>query len=116
MRSDFLSKKRRQAIYKRDGYACLWCAKNCDRDDRTLDHIVPRAHGGTHHSRNLITACRACNSIRRHRSLYCFAQRFAHSHTIVMRILEHAERPIFHAPRIGARGQLTLVMAEGSHR
>jgi 5-methylcytosine-specific restriction endonuclease McrA len=30
----------------------------------TLDHIVPRAHGGTNIRANLVVACRRCNTTR----------------------------------------------------
>ena len=33
----------------------------------TLDHIVPRAHGGTNIRANLVVACMRCNTTRNHR-------------------------------------------------
>lgn len=49
----------REAIYERDGRACLNCGS---ADDLTLDHIWPRSLGGTDEVSNLQTLCRPCNS------------------------------------------------------
>lgn len=49
----------RQAIFKADGYRCVYCGsvKNL-----TLDHIVPLAKGGADIQENMVTACRHCNA------------------------------------------------------
>jgi hypothetical protein len=49
----------RQAIYERDGNACLECGT---ADDLTLDHIYPWSKGGEDTFDNLRTLCRPCNS------------------------------------------------------
>jgi 5-methylcytosine-specific restriction endonuclease McrA len=46
-------------IYKRDGYACVYCGK---RDSLTLDHVLPRSRGGRDSWDNLVTACQKCNT------------------------------------------------------
>ena len=51
----------RARVYARDGQACVHCGRD---SDLTLDHIVPRAAGGTNAVTNLVTACRRCNSSR----------------------------------------------------
>jgi 5-methylcytosine-specific restriction endonuclease McrA len=47
-----------QRVLERDGYRCAYCHGYAD----TVDHIVPRAAGGTDDERNLVAACRKCNS------------------------------------------------------
>lgn len=53
----------RAAILRRDG-KCLECGAT---GDLTLDHIVPRALGGTDDEKNLQTLCRRCNSAKNNR-------------------------------------------------
>lgn len=49
-------------VVKRDGDACYLCGKETDRDDRTLDHVVPLRRGGKHIPSNCRVAHRRCNS------------------------------------------------------
>ncbi len=49
----------RQNVFKRDGFRCQYCG---DRDDLTLDHVMPKSRGGRTNWDNLITACKKCNS------------------------------------------------------
>ncbi|WP_278523477.1 HNH endonuclease [Methanobrevibacter arboriphilus] len=53
-----VSKKKRNKIFKRDGYQCLKCGT---RKDLTIDHITPRSKGGSNELKNLQTLCRNCN-------------------------------------------------------
>lgn len=58
---------RRLAIYIRDGFSCAYCGRDlrgAPRDEITLDHLACRVNGANHHERNLVTACRRCNSGR----------------------------------------------------
>lgn len=61
----------RERIYARDGYRCHLCRKPMAMDQRvphplapTLDHLVPRVHGGTNDPANLASAHFLCNSIK----------------------------------------------------
>jgi 5-methylcytosine-specific restriction endonuclease McrA len=66
-RGQWISNHRRLAIYLRDGFACVYCGEflhTATPDRVTLDHLKTRASGGTNDSRNLVTACRTCNSAR----------------------------------------------------
>lgn len=62
----------RLAIYERDGWICGLCADEVNREligtmshwRPSLDHIVPRSHGGTDEPENLRLAHWWCNSIR----------------------------------------------------
>lgn len=49
----------RAAVFERDNYRCVYCG------DASLhlevDHVVPKAQGGSDSLDNLVTACRSCN-------------------------------------------------------
>lgn len=74
--SKWISPQARQDIYHRDRWTCHICNKAVPQDlqyDPTqyeplypsLDHVIPRAHGGTDHPSNLRLAHTICNSTRR---------------------------------------------------
>lgn len=66
----------RLAIYLRDHMTCLVCTADlhdADPRDITLDHVVPKADGGTNKPENLYTCCRACNCSRQDKPLSRFA-------------------------------------------
>ena len=70
-RSKWISGSNRIAIYLRDDWTCQICGERVDRHADplsdwypSLDHIVPRSHGGTDDADNLRTAHRWCNSVR----------------------------------------------------
>jgi 5-methylcytosine-specific restriction endonuclease McrA len=73
--SKWITPQRRLAIYIRDGFTCCYCGRNlkdADRREVTLDHLTPKADGGTHASTNLITACGKCNFRRQDRPWRAF--------------------------------------------
>lgn len=43
---------------------CRWCNKTLTKRTATLEHVVPKAHGGTNRWENLALACSKCNSAR----------------------------------------------------
>ena len=49
----------RREIFVRDRYTCQYCG--LQTRDLTLDHVVPRHHGGRHSWDNLVSACKSCN-------------------------------------------------------
>jgi 5-methylcytosine-specific restriction endonuclease McrA len=49
----------RHNVFRRDGFRCAYCGSV---HDLSLDHVLPRAQGGKTHWKNLVTACRPCNS------------------------------------------------------
>ena len=49
----------RQNIFKRDGFQCQYCER---REQLTLDHVTPKAKGGSSTWENLTTACNRCNA------------------------------------------------------
>ena len=50
----------RRQVFKRDGYTCAYCGTS-DETILTIDHIIPRAQGGSDKPDNLVTACWSCN-------------------------------------------------------
>lgn len=49
----------RERIYAKDGHRCVKCESD---SDLTIDHVHPRALGGSDRDENLRTLCRSCNS------------------------------------------------------
>lgn len=48
----------RASVLARDDKTCQYCFRAGD----TIDHVIPRSHGGKHVWENVVTACRKCNS------------------------------------------------------
>ncbi|NUL81971.1 MAG: HNH endonuclease [Armatimonadetes bacterium] len=56
----------RRAVLARDRYTCQYCG-HVSRD-LTVDHVVPRRHGGLDTWENLVACCRRCNLHKSDRS------------------------------------------------
>lgn len=59
----------RREIAEAQGWRCYYCG--CEvfeergwSDSATLDHVVPRARGGTDARDNLVVACALCNEVK----------------------------------------------------
>lgn len=63
---------KRNQIFERDGYRCVYCGEQFAADELTLDHVQPRMQGGDHSEGNLVTACKGCNTLKGHRRLSQF--------------------------------------------
>ena len=68
---------KRDAIFRRDGYRCVYCARVLPAEELTVDHVQSRVRGGDRSGGNLVTACRVCNTRKGHRRL---AQYLAEHH------------------------------------
>ena len=65
--SKWIRPEKRLAIYIRDQFRCLACGRdlrNADPVEINLDHLVPRAKGGSNKASNLATTCKRCNCAR----------------------------------------------------
>ena len=51
----------RRNIFKRDRMMCQYCGRKPKGDDLTIDHVIPRAQGGTSTWENCVLACIRCN-------------------------------------------------------
>jgi 5-methylcytosine-specific restriction endonuclease McrA len=49
----------RTNIFKRDSGQCQYCGSD---KDLSIDHVLPRSRGGGSSWKNLVTACKPCNS------------------------------------------------------
>lgn len=63
---------KRNGIFERDHFRCCYCGIQFPADELTLDHVQPRVRGGDRSEGNLVTACRACNTLKGHRRLSDF--------------------------------------------
>lgn len=55
---------RRDRIFSRDEYLCVYCARVLPANELTLDHVEPRLKGGDRSDGNLVTCCRPCNTAK----------------------------------------------------
>ncbi len=51
-------------LFRRDGYLCMYCGKQCTERELTRDHVIPRALGGQDQWNNVVAACRRCNLLK----------------------------------------------------
>ncbi|NND65884.1 MAG: HNH endonuclease, partial [Gammaproteobacteria bacterium] len=51
-----------KALFKRDGFVCLYCARRFKVSQLSRDHIMPVSRGGDDEWNNVATACRRCNN------------------------------------------------------
>jgi 5-methylcytosine-specific restriction endonuclease McrA len=51
----------RYNIFARDKNTCQYCGRRFPRPELNLDHVIPRAHGGTSTWENVVCSCHACN-------------------------------------------------------
>ncbi len=94
--SKWLRRTTRRRIYARDRWRCVWCQREVAQlgmrgikgvsvdgvvftdglqlAQATIDHVVPRARGGSNRPSNLITCCMRCNAKRNHRNVPKFAK------------------------------------------
>ncbi len=63
---------KRNEIFERDGYRCVYCGERFPAEELTLDHVQPRVRGGDRSEGNLVTACMGCNTLKGHRRLSVF--------------------------------------------
>jgi len=49
----------RQNIFRRDGFKCQYCGTS---KDLTIDHVIPKSKRGRSTWKNMVTACKSCNS------------------------------------------------------
>ena len=54
-----VTKERRRAVYRRDGYACALCDSTRGLQ---IHHCIPRSKGGSNSMHNLITLCGTCHA------------------------------------------------------
>lgn len=51
----------RANVYARDDFRCAYCGREHEARALSVDHVVPKAQGGTTSWENVVTACVPCN-------------------------------------------------------
>ena len=54
-------KLNRRNIYARDSSHCQYCGKRFSTSELSLDHVIPRSHGGDNSWQNVVCCCVRCN-------------------------------------------------------
>jgi 5-methylcytosine-specific restriction endonuclease McrA len=52
----------RRNVFKRDHWTCQYCGCQPGSEELTIDHVIPRSHGGSSTWENCVLACIGCNS------------------------------------------------------
>ena len=52
----------RKNLFMRDDYTCQYCGRTEPTSKLSLDHVVPRSHGGPTNWENIVCCCLRCNS------------------------------------------------------
>ena len=80
---------KRNGIFERDEFRCVYCGEQFPADELTLDHVQPRVRGGDRSEGNLVTACKACNTLKGHRRLSAFLHEQAFARANFFRFATH---------------------------
>ena len=83
---------RRQDVFARDEYRCVYCGQVFEGDALTVDHVQPRVRGGDGSLGNVVTACGACNTRTGHRRLAEFLRDERESRENFFRFATHVHR------------------------
>ena len=51
----------RKNLFARDGYQCQYCGQAQPTNKLSLDHVIPRSHGGQTTWENIVCCCLKCN-------------------------------------------------------
>lgn len=52
----------RNVVFVRDGFRCCYCGTELTYKNATIDHVLPKFHGGGTTWENCVTSCQPCNS------------------------------------------------------
>ena len=63
-------KELRSFIFSRSNNQCVYCGAKATE----IDHVIPRANGGTNSTYNLVAACRGCNEKKSNLTLKAFGK------------------------------------------
>jgi 5-methylcytosine-specific restriction endonuclease McrA len=81
---------RREDIFARDGYRCVFCGEVFPAEALSVDHLQPRSRGGDRSSGNLVTACGACNARKARQRLAVFLAGDPQAYANFKRLAVHA--------------------------
>ncbi|HBQ97919.1 MULTISPECIES: HNH endonuclease signature motif containing protein [unclassified Roseofilum] len=57
---------KRAKLIEQFGTRCYWCECILSPEEITLDHLIPKKHGGSNSLENLRITCFSCNNQRGH--------------------------------------------------
>jgi 5-methylcytosine-specific restriction endonuclease McrA len=80
---------RREQIFERDDYRCVYCGAVFPADQLTVDHVQARVRGGDRSGGNLVTACSGCNTAKGHRRVGDFLRENASARANFFRYAVH---------------------------
>lgn len=83
----------RRNVFKRDRFTCQYCGRQPGQQELTIDHVLPRAQGGTSSWTNCVLACVECNGRKADRT----------PHQAGMHLARQPRRPAWR-PMYAARG------------
>ena len=63
------SNSKRFKVLMRDNFKCRYCGKTSDEKELEVDHVIPKARGGSNNLENLVTSCFECNRGKRDKTL-----------------------------------------------
>jgi hypothetical protein len=66
---------KRDRVFHRDAYRCVYCGMVQPVEDLTIDHVEPRVKGGDTSEGNLVTCCRPCNRAKGGEAAWSFLSR-----------------------------------------
>lgn len=81
---------KREQVFARDDHRCVYCGEVWPVEELTVDHVQPRVRGGDSSGGNLVSACRACNTLKGHRRLSDFLAEFPLARANFFRLARHA--------------------------
>ena len=80
---------RREEIFERDEWRCVYCGEQFAPAALTIDHVQPLARGGDSSGGNVVTACATCNLRKGHLRLAAFLLDEPHSLAHFRRFARH---------------------------
>ena len=83
---------KRQQIFARDAFRCVYCGEVHPPEELTLDHVQARARGGDRSAGNLVTACEGCNVRKGRRRLAEFLADDSRARENFFRLAKHVWR------------------------
>jgi hypothetical protein len=95
---------RREEIFERDRYRCVYCGEVFPAEELTVDHVQARVRGGDRSRGNLVTACSACNTTKGHRRVGQFLRENAEARENFFRHALHVWPRLLRDIRDAVRG------------
>ena len=98
---------KREEIFVRDNWRCVYCGEQFPPAALTIDHVQPLMRGGDSSGGNVVTACATCNLRKGHRRLAEFLldepDALSHFHEFARHVWPRHLRSLDEAIRAGQR-------------